>query len=70
MDIKLKSFLFLDRFDETETEVVCENFDTALSLFCHNFDILFIVEKVEEGCVNKYGFPTVHITGMSYTNKG
>lgn len=68
--MNLKSYLFYDKTDDTETEVVCENFDTALSLFCHSFEILFIVTEIEEDCVNDYGFPTVHITGMSYTNKG
>ena len=66
----LKSYLFYDEYDDTETELVCENFDTALMLFCQSYDVLFVVEKVEDGTFNDYGFPTVHITGTSFTDKG
>ena len=63
--MNLKSYLFYDSCDDTETEIVCEAFDTALTLYCQSFDVIFVVEKVEDGTRNDFGFPTVHITGTS-----
>ena len=66
----LKSYLFYDKFDDTETEIVCESFDTAFLVLCQSFDVIYVVEKVEDGAHNDFGFPTVHITGTSYKNEG
>ena len=65
----LKSYLFYDELDDTETEVVCESIDTALLLLCQSFDVLFVIEKVEDGTHNDFGFPTVHVTGRSYKDE-
>ena len=67
--MNLKSYLFYDKYDDTETEVVCESIDTALMLLCRNYDVLFVIEKVEDGTHNDFGFPTVHITGTSATDR-
>lgn len=67
--MNLKSYLFYDKTDDTETEVVCESIDTALLLFNRTFDVLFIIEKVEDGTHNDFGFPTVHISGYSTIDK-
>lgn len=68
--MNLKSYLFYDEFDDTETEIVCENFDTALEIYCGVYDVIYVVEKVEDGTHNDFGFPTVHITGTSCKNEG
>lgn len=63
--MNLKSFLFYDRSDDTETEVVCENLDTALILFCRSFDVIFVIEEVEQDGCNKNGFPRYHVSGTT-----
>ena len=67
--MNLKSYLFYDKTDDTETEVVCEGIDTALLLLNRTFEVLFIIEKVEDGCHNDFGFPIVHISGYSTVDK-
>ncbi|MBE6645020.1 MAG: hypothetical protein E7612_06555 [Ruminococcaceae bacterium] len=67
--MNLKSYLFYDASDDTETEVVCEGIDTALLLLSRTFDVLYIIEKVEDGTANDFGFPTVHISGYSTIDK-
>ena len=46
----LKRYLFYDKYDDTETEVVCENIDTALLLLCRNYDVLFGLFKLCRLC--------------------
>ena len=66
----LKNYLFYDKTDDTETEVTCESIDTALLLLNRKFDVIYVIEKVEDCCVNDYfGFPTVHISGYSMVDK-
>ena len=66
--MNLNSYLFYDRSDDTETEVVCENLDTALLIICRGFDVLFVIEEVyQDGC-NKNKFPQYHVEGTSYGN--
>ena len=63
--MNLNSYLFYDRSDDTETEVVCSNIDTALILFCRSFDVIFVIEEVEQDGANKDGFPRYHVTGTT-----
>ena len=63
--MNLKSFLFYDRSDDTETEVVCENLDAALILFCKYFDLRFLIEEIEQDGCNKNGFPRYHVSGTT-----
>lgn len=68
--MNLKSYLFYDQTDDTETEVVCESIDTALLMFCQLFDVIFVIENIEEGEFTDFGFPKVYITGVSESCKG
>ena len=68
--MNLKSYLFYDQTDDTETEVVCESIDTALLMFCELFDVIFVIENVEEGEFTDFGFPKVYVRGVSESCKG
>ena len=63
--MNLNSYLFYDRSDDTETEVVCENLDTALILFCKYFELIFLIEEIEQDGCNKNGFPRYHVSGTT-----
>ena len=60
----LKVFRFIDKFDDTETDIVCESFDTAMLYWCHYYDF-FEVEEVN--FTNEYsrGMQLVEILGTS-----
>ena len=60
----LKVFRFIDQFDDTVTDIVCEHFDTAMLYWCHYYTF-FEVEEVN--LTNEYvkGMPVIEIIGCS-----
>ena len=62
--MNLKNFRFIDRYDETETDIVCETFDAAMLYWAHYYDF-FSVEEVN--LTNEFykGIPVVEVIGCS-----
>ena len=66
--MNLNSYLFYDRSDDTETEVVCSSIDIALIIFCRSFDVIFVIEEIEQDGCNLNGFPQYHVNGTTDDN--
>lgn len=65
--MKLTKYVFYDRLDNSEVDIVCKDFDVALLLYYEMFDALFVVEKIDDCRDNVfYDIPTVYVIGESY----
>ena len=62
MDLKI--FRFIDQYDDTATDIVCEKFDTAMLYWCQYF-AFFNVEEVN--LTNEYvkGMQVIEVVGSS-----
>ena len=62
--MELKIFRFIDHYDDTETDIVCEKFDTAM-LYWSQYYTFFNVEEVN--LTNEYvkGMQVIEVVGYS-----
>ena len=62
--MNLKNFRFIDHYDDTETDIVCETFDAAMLYWAHYYTF-FSVEEVN--LTNEFykGIPVVEVIGFS-----
>lgn len=62
--MELKCFRFIDYYDDTETDIVCETFDAAM-LYWSRYYTFFSVEQVI--LTNEFynGIPVVEVIGCS-----